>query len=146
MDIPRRNSPYYVACTRTWIFEPSVYLSGCEIKWQACVIAYSCDKLFSESHHFSWDIGPANTMTYCTLPRDWSYQGDVMRKKTCWLGKNLPAWWWSTVHGVRIVYYYWNVSFVESRRHLILFFLIEFTFFNLFYFIYFTYVRLVVLH
>jgi hypothetical protein len=25
VDIPRRNSPYYVAYTRTWIFEPSVY-------------------------------------------------------------------------------------------------------------------------
>ena len=29
--IPCRNSPYYVAYTRTWILEPSVYLSGCEI-------------------------------------------------------------------------------------------------------------------
>jgi hypothetical protein len=32
VDIPRRNSPYYVAYTRTWIFEPSIYLSGCEIE------------------------------------------------------------------------------------------------------------------
>jgi hypothetical protein len=32
VDIPHRNSPYYVAYARTWIFEPSVYLSGCEIK------------------------------------------------------------------------------------------------------------------
>ncbi len=31
VDIPCRNSPYYVAYTRTWILEPSVYLSGCEI-------------------------------------------------------------------------------------------------------------------
>ncbi len=31
-DIPCRNSPYYVAYTRTWIFEPSVYLSGCKIE------------------------------------------------------------------------------------------------------------------
>ncbi len=31
-EIPRRNSPYYVVYTRTWIFEQSVYLSGCEIK------------------------------------------------------------------------------------------------------------------
>ena len=30
--IPRRNSPYYVAYTHTWILDPSVYLSsGCEI-------------------------------------------------------------------------------------------------------------------
>ncbi len=44
-DIPCRNSPYYVAYTRTRIFEPSVYLSGCKIEWQACVAAYSCNKL-----------------------------------------------------------------------------------------------------
>jgi hypothetical protein len=32
VDIPCRNSPYYVAYTGTWILEPSVYLSGCEIE------------------------------------------------------------------------------------------------------------------
>jgi hypothetical protein len=32
VDIPCRNSPYYVAYTRTWILEPSVYLSGCKIE------------------------------------------------------------------------------------------------------------------
>ncbi len=26
VDIPCRNSPYYVVYTRTWIFEPSVYI------------------------------------------------------------------------------------------------------------------------
>jgi hypothetical protein len=31
-DIPCRNSPYYVAYTRTCIFEPSIYLSGCKIE------------------------------------------------------------------------------------------------------------------
>ena len=31
-DILCRNFPYYVAYTRTWIFEPSVYLSGCKIE------------------------------------------------------------------------------------------------------------------
>jgi hypothetical protein len=41
VDIPCRNSPYYMAYRRTWIFEPSVYLSGCKIEWQACVITYS---------------------------------------------------------------------------------------------------------
>ncbi len=46
-DIPYGNSPYYVAYTRTWIFEPSVNLSGCKIKWQACVVAYSCNKLLA---------------------------------------------------------------------------------------------------
>ncbi len=34
-DIPCRNSPHYVAYTCTWIFEPSVYLSGRKIEWQA---------------------------------------------------------------------------------------------------------------
>ena len=33
VDIPRRNSPCYVAYAHTWILEPSVYLSGCEIRW-----------------------------------------------------------------------------------------------------------------
>ncbi len=33
VDIPCRNSPYYVAYTGTWILEPSVYLSGYEIEW-----------------------------------------------------------------------------------------------------------------
>ncbi len=47
VDILCRNYPYYVAYTRTWILEPSVYLSGYEIEWQACVIAYSCDKLLA---------------------------------------------------------------------------------------------------
>jgi hypothetical protein len=32
VDIPCRNSPYYMAYTRTCIFEPSVYLSGCKIE------------------------------------------------------------------------------------------------------------------
>jgi hypothetical protein len=31
-DIPCRNSPYYVAYTRTWIFEPSIDLSGYKIE------------------------------------------------------------------------------------------------------------------
>ncbi len=31
-DIPCRNSPYYVAYTRTWIFEPLSILSGCKIE------------------------------------------------------------------------------------------------------------------
>ncbi len=46
-DIPCRNSPYYLVYTGTWIFEPSVYSSGCKIEWQACVVAYSCDKLLA---------------------------------------------------------------------------------------------------
>jgi hypothetical protein len=32
VDVPCRNSPYYVAYTHTWIFEPSVCLSGCVLK------------------------------------------------------------------------------------------------------------------
>jgi len=32
-------------------------------------------------------------MVYDTLPHDWSYQGEVMRKKPLVLGKNLPAGW-----------------------------------------------------
>jgi hypothetical protein len=32
VDIPCRYSPYYMVYTGTWILEPSVYLSGCEIK------------------------------------------------------------------------------------------------------------------
>ncbi len=47
VDIRCRKSPYYMAYTGTWIFEPSVYLSGCKIEWQACVVAYSCDKLLA---------------------------------------------------------------------------------------------------
>ncbi len=47
VDIPCGNSPYYMAYARTWIFEPSVYLSGCEIELWASVIAYSCNKLLA---------------------------------------------------------------------------------------------------
>ncbi len=43
VDIPCMNSPYYMAFTCTWILEPSVYLSGCKIKWQASIVAYSSD-------------------------------------------------------------------------------------------------------
>ncbi len=43
VDIPRKISSYYMAYARTWIFKPSVCLSGCEIEWQASVVAYSCD-------------------------------------------------------------------------------------------------------
>ncbi len=32
VDIPCRNSPYYMVYTHTWILEPSVNLSGCEIE------------------------------------------------------------------------------------------------------------------
>ena len=86
VDIPCRNSPYYVAYTRTLIFEPSVYF-----EWLWDRVTSLCRRLllrqaFSESRHFSWDIDPANTMAYCTLPHDWSYQGDVMQKKPfCWV-------------------------------------------------------------
>ncbi len=110
VDIPCRNSPYYVVYTRTWIFEPSVYF---EWLWDRVTSLCRCLLLrqaFSESRHFSWDSDPANTMAYDSLPHDWSYQGDVMRKKPFLLGKNLPAWWWVTICGVRIVYYYWNVK------------------------------------
>ncbi len=69
---------------------------------------------FSKSRHFSWVIDRANTMAYDTLPRNWSYQGDVMRKKNFLLGKNWPAWWWGTICGVRIVYYYWNISLLRE--------------------------------
>ena len=41
VDIPQQNSLYYVVYAGTWIFEPSVYLSGCKIEWWASVIAYS---------------------------------------------------------------------------------------------------------
>ncbi len=41
-------------------------------------------------------------MAYDTLPYDWSYQGEVMQKKPFSLGKNLPAWWGSTIWGVSI--------------------------------------------
>ena len=37
------------------------------------------------------------TMAYDTLPHDWSYQGEVMRKKPLVLGKNLPTWWEGTI-------------------------------------------------
>ncbi len=37
---------------------------------------------FSKSHHFIWEVYPANTMAYDTLPHNWSYQGEVMQKKT----------------------------------------------------------------
>ncbi len=47
VDIQCMNSPYYMAYTLTWIWEQSVYLSGYEIEWQACVVAYSCDKLLA---------------------------------------------------------------------------------------------------
>ncbi len=65
VDIPRRNSPYYVAYTRTWIFEPSVYF-----EWLLDQVTSLCHCLllqqaFSKSRHFSWDINPANTMAYC---------------------------------------------------------------------------------
>ena len=43
VDIPHWNSAYYVVYARTWIFKPSVYLSGCEIELWASVIAYSCN-------------------------------------------------------------------------------------------------------
>ncbi len=42
-DILCRNSPYYVVYTRTCIFEPSVYLSGCKIEGRASIVAYSSD-------------------------------------------------------------------------------------------------------
>ncbi len=32
VDIPCRNSPYYVAYLGTWILEPLVYMIGCKIE------------------------------------------------------------------------------------------------------------------
>ena len=43
LDILHRNSPYFLAYAPTWISKPSVYLSGCEIEWQASFVAYSCN-------------------------------------------------------------------------------------------------------
>jgi len=37
---------------------------------------------FSKLRHINRDILPANTMAYDNLPHNWSYQGEVMRKKT----------------------------------------------------------------
>ncbi len=53
MDIPCRNSPYYMVYTRTWIFEPSVYI---EWLWDR-VTSLCCHLLlqqaFSESRHLA---------------------------------------------------------------------------------------------
>jgi hypothetical protein len=46
------------------------------------VIAYPAILHFSESRHYIWEVSPTNTMAYDTLPHDWSYQGEVMQKKT----------------------------------------------------------------
>ena len=46
------------------------------------VIAYSSIWLLARRAIFSQDIFPTITMAYDTLPHDWSYQGEVMRKKT----------------------------------------------------------------
>ena len=53
VDIPRRNSPSYVAYARTCIFEPSVYF-----EWLADRVTSFCRRLlqrlaFSESRHFN---------------------------------------------------------------------------------------------
>ncbi len=68
VDIPCRNSPYYMGYSLTWIFEPSVY-----IEWLWDRVTSLCRLLLRrlassiESHHFSWDVDPANTMAYCTV-------------------------------------------------------------------------------
>ncbi len=82
VDIPCKNSPYYVAYTRTWILEPSVYLSGDEIKWQAYVIAYSCNKLFSKSHHLAGISIPSIPWLVTLSPT-----AEAIRVMSC--GKNL---------------------------------------------------------
>ena len=62
VDIPRRNSPYYVAYTRTWIFEPSVY-----IEWLWDRVTSLCRRLLRrlassmEPRHSGWDVDPAST-------------------------------------------------------------------------------------
>jgi hypothetical protein len=87
VDIPCRNSPYYVAYTRTWIFEPSVYI---EWLWDR-VTSFYCRLLrrlaFSESHHFSWDIDPANTMAYC----NYVWVKDLTEKSSLLSPKNSHA-------------------------------------------------------
>jgi hypothetical protein len=72
VDIPCRNSPYYVAYTRTWILEPSVYLSGCKIEWRAYVCRRLLQRLAcSESHHFNRDKDPTITMAYGSTGEFW---------------------------------------------------------------------------
>ncbi len=117
-DILCRNSPYYVAYTRTWIFEPSVYLSGCKIEWRASIVAYSCNKLLASHAILAGIRIPPITWLggLWHSPPGLKLSGWGHAKKTFYLGKNWPAWWWGTIWGVRIVYYYGNVSFVESRR------------------------------
>jgi hypothetical protein len=64
--IAGRNSIKHMALKRTWIFEPS----DCE-DWVTTVHHCLLQQLaFSKSHHFSWEILPANTMAYDTLPHD----------------------------------------------------------------------------
>ena len=46
---------------------------------------------FSELRHFIQEVNPANTMAYDTLPHDWSYQGEVMRKKPSFWGNKFPG-------------------------------------------------------
>jgi hypothetical protein len=75
VDIPCRNSPYYVAYTRTWIFEPSVY-----IKWLWDRVTSLCHHLLWQlassigSCYFSWGIDPTNTMAFC---RAWGVSSDT---------------------------------------------------------------------
>ncbi len=106
VDIPCRNSPYYVAYTCTWILEPSVYLSGCKIEWQACVVAYSRDKLLASRAILAGKSIPPIPWLIALSPTT-----EAIRVTSC--GKNWPAGCWGTICGVRIVYYYWNVSLLR---------------------------------
>ncbi len=97
-DILCRNSPYYVAYKRTWIFEPSVYLSGCKIEWRASVVAYSSDQLLASCAILAGIRIP---------PIPWLgglWHSPPRLKLSGWghaeknyLGKNWPAWCWGTI-------------------------------------------------
>jgi hypothetical protein len=112
VDIPCRNSPYYVAYTRTWILEPSVYLSGCEIGWRACVCRLLLRQAFSKSRHLAGMLIPPIPWPMTLSPTTEAIRG-ISCEKIFLLGKNWPAWWWGTICGVRTVYYYWKVSLLR---------------------------------
>ncbi len=87
-------------------------LSGCGIEWQACVVAYSCDKLLASHAILAGILIPPIPCLIALSPTT-----EAIRVMACGkiflLGKHWPAWWWGTICGVRIVYYYWNVSLLR---------------------------------
>ena len=89
--------PYNTWRLRTWIFEPSLILSGDKIRWQQTIVAYSSDWLSASCAILAGTCFPPISWPMTLSPTTKTLRVKSCGKKPLVLGKHLPAWWVGTI-------------------------------------------------